>query len=75
MMNAQTLASKTKTNQPSGMLNWMVRPAPQTYTYENITGDLADEISAALASSKALADPIRDVEPKDFEAAYQWFYS
>ncbi len=79
------LDPKTKIKLPSGNLNWVMRPAPQVYTSKEVTGDLAKEISAAMACSKVAngkaasakieADSVPSVEPEDFEAAYQWFLS
>ncbi len=69
------LNPKTKINLPNRNLKWVMRPAPQAHTFDEITGDLAEEISAAMASSKIEADPTPSVEPEEFEAAYQWFLS
>ncbi len=74
-MNATNLEPKTKTSRPSNKLNWVVRPTPQAYTFDEVNGDLAEEISAAMASSQIEADPIPSLEPEDFEALYQWFLS
>jgi hypothetical protein len=74
-MVTSDLSPKTNTNLPSRKLNWVVQPASQAYTFEDIHGNLAEEISAALASSKPNPDPIPSIEPEDFEAAYQWFIS
>jgi hypothetical protein len=66
---------KTITNLPGRDLNWLVQAARQVYTFDEITGDLAEEIRAAAAGSKIATDPIPGIHPEDFEAAYQWFIS
>ncbi len=66
---------KTKINQPSRNLNWVVQPAPQAYTFDEVNGDLTEEITSAAVCSKIEMDLIPSIEPEDFEAAYQWFIS
>ena len=73
-MNITDLNPKMKISRNS-KLNWAVRPAIQAYTCEEVSGNLAEEISAAETGSKIAADPAPSIEPEDFEAAYRWFYS
>ena len=69
------LNPKTKTNLPGSNLNCEMTPGPQAYTFDEITGDLAQEICAVLESSKIEVEPIPGVAPEDFESAYCWFIS
>jgi hypothetical protein len=68
------LSPKTKINLPSRNLAWVVGAAPQVYTFEDLHGNLAEEIGTA-ANGKIEVNSLPSIEPEEFEAAYHWFYS
>jgi hypothetical protein len=69
------LTQKTKANLTSCNLNRAVKPYAQTYTYEKINGNLAEEMSSMTAVYIIEEAPISSLEPEDFEATYHWFIS
>ncbi len=54
------------------IVNWLLPPEPPRYTAEEILGDPAEEIASYETSAVPVA-PIPEIDPDEFESAYQWF--
>jgi hypothetical protein len=69
------LNPKTKIHFPARNLNWVVQPAPQAFTTEEIIGDLAEAEYSAATSIPIKAEQVPNVAAEDFETIYCWFIS
>jgi len=52
---------------------WTVLPTPLKLTYDDLMGNLEEEISRELIAAAGELEQMPEIDADDFETAYVWF--